>query len=285
MTRKASLLSVGFILLLIVYDTLQQKYYVDTFLSPEVDYALLDLLKRHSQSWLGWIVVGFPFSLMFNRLIKHNSGEFSVVAVFKLISVTIVHITLTLVVITVVRLTVSNLEMNQFPEFFIFHMFQKGLVFFMADCTVIVLLYIKAKNFIIQSQYVEIKDLEKNNAEQFENRGVSTLKAPQMVIKTGKKIDQVSLEDIVWIQADDYCSKIHTNAERSFTLRKSLKSLENDLRAYGFIRIHRGALLNLNAVNQVNLDKSVVLLKNDIELPVSKSRVKGLRESLLQSSI
>ena len=153
----------------------------------------------------------------------------------------------------------------------------------MADCAVIILLYNKAKEQIIQSQYIEIKHLEESSLRQISTTTAATV--PQMLIKTGNRVHRVSLKDIIWIQSDDYCSKIHTRDDQSFSLRKSLKSLEEELQPYGFIRIHRSALLNVKSINQLNLDKAVVRLENDLELPVSKSRVKSLRQSLAQTTI
>ncbi len=282
MTKKASLISFGFILLLIAYDTLQQKYYVETFL--ELDFSLIELFKRHAVSWIAWIGIGFPLGFITQRLIAANSELPNVNAGFKLFGLVTLHLSLSLVLFTVIRLVDSGFAMIQFRELFIFHMFQKTLVFFMADCTVIILFYSQAKQVIIQSQYVEIKHLKNKDLSPLEDLGLSS-EIPQMVIRTGNKIDRILLSEIIWIQSDDYCSKIHTKNDRSFSMRQSLKSLELSLMPYGFVRIHRSVLLNLSSVNQLNLDKSVVKLKNDLELPVSKSRVRTLRDRLSQFSV
>ena len=284
MFRKISVISTAFILLLIVFDTFQQKYYVDTFLSPDSEYTLLGLLSRHSMSWIGWLIFGLPFVYLLKQLVSKDPHNVDTSDRLKMLAMVLLHIVLSLMSISAIRLFVLDLGIDRFEEFFIFHFYQKSLVFLMADATVIILIFNTAKDSIIQSQYIEIKVLEESR-DTINNKLNAGLDIPQMIIRTGNRIDRILITDIVWVQSDDYCCKIHTVGDRNFSLRKSLKSLEKSLSPYGFVRIHRSAILNLNTVSQLNLDKSIVKLKNDLELPVSKSRVSALRESLSKISV
>ena len=152
----------------------------------------------------------------------------------------------------------------------------------MASILFIGLLYNHSKLKTIDEQSIEIKTLKKVTSDLQEV--LSQEEKPHLNVKTGYKLKPIALEDIVWIQSDDYCVKIHT-ADKTFTLRQSLKALEDKLAPFRFIRIHRSALLNLNYLDQVNFDTAHVRLVNDHEIPYSKSGIKSLKEYMKNLSI
>ncbi len=91
-----------------------------------------------------------------------------------------------------------------------------------------------------------------------------------MIVKNGDLRERIQVKDIIWIQADDYCVRVHTES-KTFCLRKSLKFLEEKLKADGFIRILRGALVNMNFLKNIDYRDAKVVLKNELELSLSKS--------------
>jgi DNA-binding LytR/AlgR family response regulator len=94
----------------------------------------------------------------------------------------------------------------------------------------------------------------------------------------------IPLNEVTWIEADDYCVKIHTE-RKAYSMRKSMKSLEEQLASYRFIRVHRGALLNLGYLDHVDFESSLIKLQDSSELPLSKSGAQVLRKALKENSI
>lgn len=78
-------------------------------------------------------------------------------------------------------------------------------------------------------------------------------------------------DDIRWIGADDYYATIHDAAGRSYQARESLASLETRLAADRFVRVHRGAVVNLACIRALRPDATLVL-RDGTELAVSRRR-------------
>ena len=57
-------------------------------------------------------------------------------------------------------------------------------------------------------------------------------------------------DDIVWIRAEDYYSRIHLR-DRSLLVRESLRSLADELSGAGFVRVHRSAIVRLSAIRAI----------------------------------
>ncbi|MEQ8629327.1 LytTR family DNA-binding domain-containing protein [Ekhidna sp.] len=282
MNRRTSILLGAFIIGLIFFDAAQQKYYLDTFdLEPNGPVAFGELLSNHLIRWLIWLVVSIPvlffaWNKVFNKE-RISNKNWIVIGCLVLLS-TLLSITL----VSLQSIFSQNLSLAAFSEFFQFFTYQKGLTFLMASILFIGLLYNHSKLKTIDEQSIEIKTLKKVTSDLQEV--LSQEEKPHLNVKTGYKLKPIALEDIVWIQSDDYCVKIHT-ADKTFTLRQSLKALEDKLAPFRFIRIHRSALLNLNYLDQVNFDTAHVRLVNDHEIPYSKSGIKSLKEYMKNLSI
>ncbi len=95
----------------------------------------------------------------------------------------------------------------------------------------------------------------------------------------------IEASDIVWIESQDYYVRVHTR-EKSRLLRSSLQSLEEKLDPALFCRIHRGALVNVREVVEVQTlfkGAHAVVLTSGKRLRVSRSRWKEVRETLAPS--
>jgi two-component system LytT family response regulator len=66
-------------------------------------------------------------------------------------------------------------------------------------------------------------------------------------VKIRDKVVFVTIDEIDWIESADYCSNLHCG-KRTFTIRESMKWLEENLDSRRFARIHRGAIVNLDRV-------------------------------------
>jgi uncharacterized membrane protein len=276
MSKNTSILIVVFLVGLIWFDAAQQKYYLDEFDLPGSQISFLALLQNHLIRWGIWGLISIPMVFFVkNRFFKSeppNTKEWTIIG--GLICITIL---LSLISISFYGIFSQQLSMEEFGGFFHFFIFQKGLTFLMASLMLILLIFNQSRLKMIGEQCIEIKNLKKATSHLKE--ALQQEEIPHLNVKTGYKLKPVPLVDIIWIQSDDYCVKIHTE-EQSFTLRQSLKTLEDKLTPYRFIRIHRTALLNLEYLEQINFDTAKVKLVNQTEIPYSKTGIKHLKERI-----
>ena len=102
------------------------------------------------------------------------------------------------------------------------------------------------------------------------------------VEKGGKKI-LVSIDKIRFVMARDDYAYLQTDTDRYFST-VSLAQLEKRLDGHGFFRVHRGYLVNLSMVQEVEAVAGGTLLLSlaDVEdkIPVSRRRVSALKKAL-----
>ena len=72
----------------------------------------------------------------------------------------------------------------------------------------------------------------------------------QLVVRDGGRTFVIPHDDIVWIEAEDYCARIHTRS-RTILVRDSLRALAEALEPNGFVRVHRSAIVNVACVRQI----------------------------------
>ncbi|MEP1032739.1 LytTR family DNA-binding domain-containing protein [Ekhidna sp.] len=288
MNKKLPFGLIVFILFLIFFDAVQQKYYIDTFgLLPEgTDLSLVLLLKKHFIRWLIWGFFSVPCALIIWRILVSNQQELPVKSILLTALLIFINAAFSLTIISVYDIIDQQLSINfnLFLEFLTFFTFQKGLTFLMASITLSMILYNRSRAQTIESQFVEITDLKRKSTDLEQALNMTTQHEPHINIKTGNKFQPIPISQIVWIQSDDYCVKIHTE-DQAFTLRKSMKALEEQLGPFSFIRVHRVALLNLDFLHQINFDTSIIKLSDTTELPLSRTGAKALKNKLKQSAL
>jgi two-component system LytT family response regulator len=98
--------------------------------------------------------------------------------------------------------------------------------------------------------------------------------APAITIATGRGAIVVPLREIDWIESADNYARIWTGG-RSYLVRESMQALESRVRAHGFVRAHRRALVSVEAVRELGVDpdgESVAILSGGARVPVSRRR-------------
>lgn len=103
------------------------------------------------------------------------------------------------------------------------------------------------------------------------------------VEKGGRKV-LVPVDEIRYIEAKDDYSCIYTDGDR-FLSTISLAKLEQKLTPHGFFRVHRGYIVNLDHVEDVEVISSGILqlgIKGveEKKIPVSRRRVMPLKRAL-----
>jgi two-component system LytT family response regulator len=84
----------------------------------------------------------------------------------------------------------------------------------------------------------------------------------------------VNVEDIDWIEAESYYASIHTGG-RAYLMRETMTNLEARLNPTQFQRIHRSAIVNLRAVQEIVAEPhgdGTVVLRDGTSLKLSRSR-------------
>lgn len=71
-----------------------------------------------------------------------------------------------------------------------------------------------------------------------------------LVVRDGHRTIVIPLNEIEWIEAEDYYVRVHALGRRPL-VRRSLQSLLPSLAPAGFVRVHRSAIVNLAAVREV----------------------------------
>jgi two-component system LytT family response regulator len=77
-----------------------------------------------------------------------------------------------------------------------------------------------------------------------------TVEPRRLVVRDAGRTIVIPCEDIIWIEAEDYCARIHLRG-RTILVRDSLRALADSLDQGTFVRVHRSAIANVSCVRQV----------------------------------
>lgn len=94
--------------------------------------------------------------------------------------------------------------------------------------------------------------------------------ATSICIKSYSDYQFVSLEDIVYLKADNNTTDIYLTNGKTVNAFKTLKHFENTLPFY-FLRIHKSYIVNINHVSRIHLSQSKCYLNYNEILPFSIS--------------
>jgi Response regulator of the LytR/AlgR family len=104
----------------------------------------------------------------------------------------------------------------------------------------------------------------------------------RVVVKNKNKISVIPVNSICYIESlDDYVF-IYTESERHIK-QTTMKYFEENLSSKSFVRIHRSYIVNvefIDEIQQYEKDSYIVILKNKVNLKVSKSGFKNLKSIL-----
>ena len=106
----------------------------------------------------------------------------------------------------------------------------------------------------------------------------------RIVVKKTKTTLLVPVEDIDWIEAADYCVRIHTGG-KTHVVREAMHRLERRLDPQLFFRSHRSGLVNLDRVEEIVTGASgdlVMVLHGGARVRLSRSRRTELAQRLGQ---
>jgi hypothetical protein len=195
--------------MLVLFDASQQKNYIDNFQLAEEEISLQQLVWSHFIRWSIWVLSAVPLVILARKLLGAREG--ASFTIFRL-GIAIVGL-LTIVVLSVSTLAIS-LSQARFTsallgEYFLFFFYQKGLTFFLAYIGVVLVVNDWLKSRQINAQWLEIRDLKAT-----ELNTTSDSAPPTINVKIGSRVKPIPIRSINWIQADDYCVRLHTGINR-----------------------------------------------------------------------
>ncbi len=93
-------------------------------------------------------------------------------------------------------------------------------------------------------------------------------------------IKLTDVNDIVRCEANSNYSYVYTKKGESMLVAKTLKKFEDKLGKLGFLRVHHSHIINISCIFEVRLKENIIVLNNDIEIPISRKYRMHVIESL-----
>ncbi|MEN0004292.1 MAG: LytTR family DNA-binding domain-containing protein [Bacteroidota bacterium] len=100
----------------------------------------------------------------------------------------------------------------------------------------------------------------------------------QLFVREGTILYRLDPTDIKWIEVEGNYLYIITESKR-FTLRISLRKLEQKLPAHQFIKIHRSVIVRFGAIDKVDFSAGVVFV-GEKDLPLGPTYKEKLLTTL-----
>jgi two-component system LytT family response regulator len=96
----------------------------------------------------------------------------------------------------------------------------------------------------------------------------------RITVRTAQRMQVVRVADIDWIEAADYCARLHAG-QAVHVVRVSLGALERLLDPATFVRVHRSAIVNVDRLKEIVTDSSgdgVIALADGTKVRLARSR-------------
>jgi len=101
----------------------------------------------------------------------------------------------------------------------------------------------------------------------------------KILVQTGNRLITVSVAEVIWIEADGDYSRLVT-ATNNHLSNYGVGMLETKLNSQQFLRVHRGAIININYIKEIQKYQSgydVIMQNNDV-VRVSRSYTDKIRD-------
>lgn len=138
---------------------------------------------------------------------------------------------------------------------------------------------------LLEAIGIEEESLEKPPHAGIDARTATPSFATRIVVKERGRVVLVRTDEIAWIEAADYCAKLHVR-ERAYVIRESMKSLAARLDPAHFFAVSRSAIVNLDRVREIQSfarGSHIVILSDGTRVTLSRARREVLERRLGQS--
>jgi len=278
---RSVLITIGCFAIFIVFESFQQLFYTNNFNNGvPSDMGFWEVLQGGIYRWLIWIGVAIPLVLLIRRFPVKGLSKRDLLAHAGLIAGALL---VNLSIVTSINSGLNGAFWVNFPEVFEFYFFHKAPIMLVALIFLVLMVYYFKNQDILEVTIRQVGELKRTNAQLYQDLDKGQLDEASLVIevKTGNRVRLLSENAIRWIEADDYCVRIHDQDGATHTLRSSLKAFEQKLPSSKFLRIHRKAIVNLACVKAYQLGTNPSLrLTDGVELPIAQSRLKAFRSQV-----
>lgn len=260
----------------ILFEALQQIFYIKRFnLAQNIQF--FDILKSQSYKWFIWVVLSSILIWYTKQKSSQKNNNY-----FLYGAVILGLVFLSVIIISIIQFSISNDTFSWillFDEYVTFFTFQKAPIYTLGYIAIAIIMHFYFTNEDLQIKVEGLSELKKTNANLYKKLSKYNDDNTRVLnIKIGNKRKIIPVTDIYWIEADDYCVKVHTNKNNSYTMRSSLKAL-NDKLSNNFLRVHRKAIVNMDVVKELNMSSTPKLvLNNNVEISISKSNLKLVKD-------
>lgn len=134
------------------------------------------------------------------------------------------------------------------------------------------------KGFIRKSRFIQ--DVEGVIKTYFAYRREET-NARTLIVEDREQITYIAIDTLIYIESIGKKQLAHiVGREQPLELRKQMQQLEAELTGRGFLRIHKGYLVNYRFIRKIC--ETDVILTTDERLPVSRRRLTDIREEYME---
>ncbi len=274
-SKRIIFVIITLLIIAITFETFQQLYFVRRYdIVPNITF--FDVLKSQSFQWLIWMLVGISLFWYSKRNFSEKPLQLPYLLRFTFLILLLVFIDI--LAISVIQIIRNGMEISFAPlyeEFIPFYTYQKGPIFVLGYSALAIIFHLYFLNEQLQVQVQELSELKDINLQLYNSlKDEINDQTTILNIKIGNKRKIIPIEDILWIEADDYCVKVHLQNGPTYTMRSSLKTLETKLPT-NYLRVHRKAIVNMKMAKELNTTSTAkLILNNQTEVPVSKSNLK-----------
>lgn len=99
------------------------------------------------------------------------------------------------------------------------------------------------------------------------------------LFKTNDSINRIKLQDILYFESESNYLNLHT-LDTIYKFRSTISSIEKELSVKGFIRTHKGLLVNQEHIFSVKADN--VVLDNDAVLPIGRTNRDAIKVRIMR---
>ncbi len=115
----------------------------------------------------------------------------------------------------------------------------------------------------------------------FSNISNTTPEQKKIVLRTSDKIHVVDIKNIIRCEADNAYTTIFTNDGKNIVVSKGIKSFDELLSTYNFMRVHQSHLVNPNYISYFKKhDGGFLVMSDNSNVPVSSQKKHILLEYL-----
>ncbi len=131
------------------------------------------------------------------------------------------------------------------------------------------------------ARFTERKGISTPEVQQrfLENVAQCDERALKLTLTHGDRTHAVSPDQIAWCEADNNYTALHLLDDRRFISARTLKDYDEMLSPFGFIRVHKSALVNRTHVEGID-GEGRVRLRNGVRVEVSRRRLEEVTREL-----